>query len=300
MATRNAINDAWYRRGRADVEAVFADGNLVAGSEVASTSPSGRYRLELHDYRVGGDAFTELVRGRVYRGDTLVADVKRNYGIFHFGWAENHPNRHDYLLCGEDYQGQTVVELDTGRRADFTPPEAEPGHAFCCADYYPSPDGRFVVVDGCHWGAPYELRMFRFDDPMSLPWPFVEQIAKRVVGKTEGWTPDGFVYENAEEVRITDGKGNDELTEAEWDDLIEREQLIGGERVRRCAWSPSGGRRVLEERVTPTATPIPAIRVGTAGRRCSACGAEWEDGREWPFALCPQCGRLTQLPAPPP
>lgn len=220
---RNAVDDEWYREQRRAVEAFFAQPNQTASDESEHRSPSGRYRLIVREYA----PTPGYTRGLVYAGDRLIGDVKRNYGIFHHGWAEAHANGHDYLLCGEDYQGQTVIELDTSRRADYIPENAKNGSGFCCAAYYPSPDGRLIVVDGCYWGCPYELVVCRFDDPLALSWPEIERIGLSL--EPLGWTDEGFIYEESDAIRISNG--------------------TTGQRKCRYVRLANGDRRLLEERV---------------------------------------------------
>jgi hypothetical protein len=246
-ADRNAIAEDWYGEKRREVEAYFVDDNRVVGSEAVHMSPSGKYRLVVID--CDGKQRWDFSRGMVYRGDQLIADVKRNYGIFHFGWAEGHPNGHDYLLCGEDYQGQTVIELDTGKRQDYIHESAHGGGGFCCAAYYPSPDRKLIVIDGCVWAAPYELLFRRFDDPMSLPWPLID----RATGEPQGWTEDGFVFESSDDIRLTDLKPYDEFTEAEEEEFWKRRREIGGQRIRRYQRRSDGSTLLLAERVVPSA-----------------------------------------------
>lgn len=164
-----------------------------AGTETKAaeySSPTGKYKLVVthHQTRLGAWNYT---KGLVYRGDDLVAEVLRNYASFDFAWAENHPNGHDYMLCGEDYQGQTVLELDTGERRDFLPDAAEEGFGFCFASYEFSPDLRVLAVDGCYWAAPYELRFYDFSDPLAGPLPLLHVEHDSAPGaEPPGWVSD--------------------------------------------------------------------------------------------------------------
>lgn len=103
--------------------------------------------------------------------DEQIAVVRRNYSAFPFEWVEKHPNGHEYLVCGEDYQGQTIIELDTGKRADYLPEDAKKGFGFCCGHFYISASGRYLAVSGCYWACPYEVRIFDFSEPLKMPWP---------------------------------------------------------------------------------------------------------------------------------
>jgi hypothetical protein len=250
---RGAAGADWYREHRREVEVFFTDDHLIAGSEQVHTSPTGKYRLVVTRFKTK-DGCWNYTRGMAYAGERIVADVQRNYSNFFFCWAERHPDGHDYLLCGEDYQGQTVVQLDTGRRADYAPDQAKSGHGFCCAAYYPSPDRKLVVVEGCYWACPYELVFCRFDDPMSLPWPQIERAD--LSGEVRGWSDEGFAYESAEDVRVGDGKAYAELSEDEQDELMARWQEVGGQRIRGWLRRSDGTKVALDERVVPN-TPQP-------------------------------------------
>lgn len=148
--------------------------NRVADHRREHTSPSGRYRLVTDSYTTGKGTWN-YTRGRVYKegSEEPFQDVARNYGSFGFLWMEDHINGHDYLVCGEDYQGQTFIELDTGARRDHLPEEAKEGHAFCWVDYELLPDGKTLRVDGCYWACPYEFRFYDVSNPMG-GWPLLE------------------------------------------------------------------------------------------------------------------------------
>jgi len=133
------------------------------------TSPSGKYTLNLNNERAKPGCWYYMT-GSVSSGEEVIIKVSRNYSSFPFLWVEDHPDGHDYLIYGEDYQGQTVIQLDTGERRDHLPEEAEAGHAFCWVDYTFDAATMIVAVDGCHWACPYEFRFYDFSSPMD-GWP---------------------------------------------------------------------------------------------------------------------------------
>lgn len=130
------------------------------------TSSSGKYRLEVHKYRTGEGTWG-YTQGLMYQGDRLIAEVRRNYYEFPFIFVEGHP-KGDFLICGEDYQRQTVVDLVTGKRKNSE------GDTFCWAEYKYSPEWQALLVAGCYWAAPYEYRVYDFSDPMCTGWPHLE------------------------------------------------------------------------------------------------------------------------------
>ncbi|MAH47665.1 hypothetical protein CMI37_17730 [Candidatus Pacearchaeota archaeon] len=135
--------------------------NLQGSTE--TISPSGRYKLVVSIYSTKKGCWN-YSRGQVYRtaDDEQVADVKRNYSQFPFLFMEDHLDGHDYLICGEHYQGQTFCQLDTGKRKD------QKG-TFCWGSYTLL-GKKALLVDGCFWAAPYEYKVFDVSDPMK-GWP---------------------------------------------------------------------------------------------------------------------------------
>lgn len=160
-----------YQYDRLELEKDFTPEK--AGQEVRTASPSGKYEIGVTPYaREKGFSRSRAV---VYQkeGDAwrqLDFDVKRNFGAFPFLFIERHATGHDFLVCGEDYQCSTVLELDTGRRRDYVPFEEVFGWGFCWGSYEYHAASQLLVVDGCLWACPYEYRFYDFSDPME-GWP---------------------------------------------------------------------------------------------------------------------------------
>jgi len=109
----------------------FAPKNERAGSRKVVQSPSGTYALEIS--RFGTKSGWNFSQGTVRQAgiDKPIAVIRRNYGSFPYLFIERHANGRDYLVAGEDYQGQTVIELDTGKRRDSLSEGAHDGIGFC-------------------------------------------------------------------------------------------------------------------------------------------------------------------------
>lgn len=202
----------WRAEKRAAIDAVFDSARR--GESSRHFSPSGRYELEIVSWEPpSGWRYSE---GIVRSSDgESIAVIRRNYGQFPFAWCEDHPLNHDYLIAGEDYQGQTIIELDTARRADYLPGPAQRGHGFCWAKHHVAPDKTVLIVDGCVWACPYELVAFDFSQPMQLPYAELHRWAGDLAvvdgfdeGGTLSWTFD-------REVRLSDGKPYVDLTDEE-------------------------------------------------------------------------------------
>lgn len=182
-----------YAKWRAEILSKFESKHRVEADTVFHVSSSGRFSLEVQTYSSGTNSW-DYSRGvvRAISGGQTVADVKRNYGIFWHTWVTL-PTGHEYLLCGEDYQGYSVVALDEKRWEVHFPDEAFTGGGFCWAAAHPSPDGSLLAVDGCYWACPYELVVFDFSKPMALPLVEVARIAD--YGDFVAWTSnDAFDY----------------------------------------------------------------------------------------------------------
>ncbi len=132
-------------------------------------SSCGKYELSIDNTSSSGWQSRGTVKS--VADGSVIAVVERNYHSFPYLFISAHKNEHDYLVCGEDYQGQTVIELDTGKRRDYLPAEAAEGHGFCWAGYELM--GNILLVDGCYWACPYEFRFYDFSDPMN-GWPQLE------------------------------------------------------------------------------------------------------------------------------
>jgi hypothetical protein len=127
-------------------------------------SESGKYCLVVE--QINNGKFLNHSLGKIYQNDNLLFEVKRNYCAFPFLFVENY-NGHDYLICGEDYQGQTILELDTNKKINYMSEGADKGFGFCWADFKLDLKSKILVVDGCIWSAPYEYRFYDFSDPMN-------------------------------------------------------------------------------------------------------------------------------------
>jgi len=165
-----SVQDAYWKMRKASR---FAAEYERPESRKEILSLSGRYKLVLSRFATGAGSW-DYSQGKVFhRGaDEPIAVVQRNYGAFPHLFVEDH-NGHDYLVCGEDYQGQTVIELDTGARRDLMSDGSDKGFGFCWSSYTFDETSKLLVVCGCHWACPYEYRLFDFSHPMD-GWPMLE------------------------------------------------------------------------------------------------------------------------------
>lgn len=128
-------------------------------------SDSKKYKLIVTTFKTKTGCWG-YSKGIVYKDDQIICEIKRNFESFPFLFIENHKNGHDYLICGEDYQGQTILELDTGNKINYLPEEANSGCGFCGVEYKFDPQSSILIVSGCIWGGPYEYKFIDFSNPM--------------------------------------------------------------------------------------------------------------------------------------
>ena len=142
-------------------------------------SPDGRYKLVLKTIVTGENTWSHLeVEVRRTSDDALIGVTTRNYGnpsVYHF----IRQDEVDYLVLSENYHGgYGVMNLATGEKAVYDPEteDHEEGTQFWCwaAGASHDPVKKELVIDGCYWAWPYELRTFDFSSPMSPPYPLLK------------------------------------------------------------------------------------------------------------------------------
>ncbi len=189
--------DTKYSESRAPILANFAKMKPLPESQKINISPSGRYSLTTTKYTSGPQSWN-YSRGivRDLATDRIVADVIRNYGHFWFAWASL--RKREFLLCGEDYQGYNVIDLEKAENVLTFPKEAFDGYGFCWAAVHPSPSGHLLAVEGCYWGGPYDLVFYDFSAPMRSLAPGIGRIED--LEETFGWIDqDRFRYAAGED-----------------------------------------------------------------------------------------------------
>lgn len=214
----HVVADERYAEWRKGVEARFVPENRVSDTLKTVESPCGKYRLDICQYATGPNRWG-YSRGTITRkhDDEILADVKRNYGHFWHAWVQ-HPNGNDYALCGEDYQGYSVINLTTEKTNVFFPDDGFKGWGFCWTAVYPSPDNLMLAVDGCYWACPYEIVFVDFRNPEQLPLPELARCGDVI--DCEGWLDnDTFAFTREFEARKSDGAPYNSLTEEEQDVL---------------------------------------------------------------------------------
>jgi hypothetical protein len=218
--------DERYLERREVLEQYFKPENKVDGSQKIVISPCGKYQIDINQYRTVPNQWV-ISRGIVIEIDSgkVIADIRRNHIHFWYAWVE-HPNGNEYLLCGEDYQGYSILNLTSGKYQTYFPEEAYKGWGFCWIEAYPSPDGLLLAGDGCYWAHPTDLVIYDFRNPEKLPYPELGRI--NGTSDCDGWVDnDTFVLNREIKFRKSDGMLYDSLSDEEQDVLDKNLSLLG-------------------------------------------------------------------------
>ena len=208
------MKDHLYLEKRAEVEAYFTTKNIRPSPEQIAQSPSGSFELKIYEVVTGAGArgYTLGIVKNLHTG-SVICEIKRNFSRFWYAWVQ-HQSGYEYLLCGEDYQGYSVLNLNTAAYHVYFPEKGHNGVGFCWGDVHPSPDGLVLAVDGCYWGCPYELVIFDFKTPEELPLLEISRFSDLDV--CQGWLDSQtFAFTRTILKRKADGQPYEQLSEQE-------------------------------------------------------------------------------------
>ena len=144
----NNTSERWYKTKRREIEDRITEGELLANKRMQYESPEKKYVLSITPvaFREDGRYWAYTI-GKVYKKTKnktgkLVVTIHRNSEKFPFAFFEGLDGK-DYFICGEDYQGQTIVCLNNGDRVDFIGEKAKRNMEFCWQNFTFRPTRRF-------------------------------------------------------------------------------------------------------------------------------------------------------------
>ncbi len=157
---------------RAQIEGAFDAALIIAGSHESLRSPCGKYAIDLDVYQANDTSNWRITKAVVRLCETggVIAQFKRNDESFFHCWLDHGGTQ--YLLCSEDLEGQTCIDL-THRRIESYSSE----DSFIWTEFYPSPSKRKIAIVGCYWACPYVVKIYDFSEPMNLPLTQLKEIA---------------------------------------------------------------------------------------------------------------------------
>lgn len=189
---RNIIHDERYKSERFGLEQYFTHGYLLPDETEYFVAPSGRCTLTVFRYcHQEGDGLLFLSKGVLRFDDDMLIEIKRDHDYFQYTWLE-HPTG-EYLICGEDYQGYSVVDLKSRSVQHFVPEEAYLGGGFVWMEPYATSNGSILAVEGYFLGGPYQVVFYDVSQPTVLPYREILRLTE--YGRIIGWKdPKNFEY----------------------------------------------------------------------------------------------------------
>ena len=162
---------------------LFKEEKKIGSGDIHELS-GGKYTLIISTYQIGEDKdnYWKYTKGEVYDNNShkTIFEIERNYPDFWHVFIQ-HPNGNDYLLAGRDYHGgYSVFDLTNLKEYEYKP---EPKHKyeefFCWVNvrYYKEDKPLTIEVEGCYWGAEFEMVTFDFSNPTKLP---LTEISRRL------------------------------------------------------------------------------------------------------------------------
>lgn len=217
----NNVRENWYAEKRQEVEKKFQKGKYLHDKRKTFHSESGKYQLQITPviFKVK-DRFWAYTIGKVLASDnkTVLHTIKRDSDKFPFFFTEGHDGK-DYLLCGEDRQGQTIIELNTGQTTTYVGEKAKRDMEFAWQKFHVSPDKEHIAIEGYaksnhkDFSEYRSIRFFNFKQPMILPY---YEIGDRITFPYDegiGWENEqNFLVAVNEERRKSDMKPLKDMT----------------------------------------------------------------------------------------
>ena len=226
----NNASENWYIKKRKTIKKQIESGEILNHKRIEFLSPNNKYLLTItpiafeEDERLWAYTLGKVYKKNKNKTGSLIVNIHRNSEKFPYTFIEKHPDGHDYFICGEDFQGQTIVQLDTGKRTDFIGEKASRNMEFCWQKFHLSPNKKILAVEGFSKNKPKDIieyrsvRFFNFENPFELPY---EEIGNRIsfaYDSAIGWEDDTHFT-----VSVIEDRRKDDLKKIA--DLSKKERL---------------------------------------------------------------------------
>jgi hypothetical protein len=192
------------RKVREAIARDLASARLCPEDRHTELSPCGRYELEINGYATSNAPNYATIAVAVIRGvatGEIIATIMRNDDRCFFAWVTR--DGHDYFLLPEDLEGQTVIDLSSRRVEGYSSQDDR----FIWTEFHPSPDRTKLAIVGCYWACPYQITVYDFREPLTLPLPTIARFdLPGNDGKFGAWlSADSFtVLDRHGDVRVFD------------------------------------------------------------------------------------------------
>ena len=227
----NYATDPWYEDRRSKVLQAVSLGKPLRGKKETRASPSGKYKLDLMPYSVKDmrcPFYCVVEISRTDDGDR-VGKIIRNEADFPFLFIEDYDGK-DYLLCAEDYQGFTLINITDGKKYDYIAEKSKRDLALRITDFYITPNKKSLAIEGYCRQKPTdlvemdEIHFYKINDLTKFPYQEVDRRITFAYDKVIGWeSDDRFIISRIEDYVMPSGICLDEVKdESERLDLLNK------------------------------------------------------------------------------
>ncbi len=154
----------WYVSTRKRIEHNLTLENFQ-GIDGKFPSPCGNYVFVVEKYQKAvKDWIYTYYRGIIYslQNHKEVTTVSSDAYKFWYCWVKQGENL--YLICNEDPQGYTIIDVKKELVFRYIDPKAREGWGFSWKEVSPSPDGKFLAVQGDYMESNREVALYDLSD----------------------------------------------------------------------------------------------------------------------------------------
>ena len=144
-------------------------------------------------------------------------------------------NGKDYLMCAEDYQGFTLINISDGKKYDFIPEKSKRELALRITDFYITPNRKCIAIEGFGKAKPNdivesdEIHFYEINDLTKLPYREIDKRITFAYDKVIGWeSDDKLIISQIEDYLVPSGVCLDDIK-----DLSERLALLSNGNIKK-------------------------------------------------------------------
>jgi len=150
-----------YFRYKNSLKKFYIKDNLIKSDKI---SLNNLFDLEINYYKTNKE-IPNFSQGIITNNKTFHnIYINRNYSDFPFLFI-THTNGRCYLICGEEYQGFTVVNLNTQQKINHFSKGYLTNKGFCPYEWLYDRDNNYLNILGCDYYGKEEIITYDFHNP---------------------------------------------------------------------------------------------------------------------------------------
>lgn len=126
-----------------------------------------------------------------------IIEFVRDDAHFPFTWVKEHPKKRKYLVCAEDRQSISVIDLNSWKLHTWLDEDDD----FQPKKFYINQSGTILCVFGSVFGDLDYIRFYDFSDPIRFPWKLLGEVRSSFLHENEhhypgyaiGWEGDDYI-----------------------------------------------------------------------------------------------------------